>query len=203
MASMPAREDTRSFGDGLRMTRLEPWVVVLLVPAGVALGHVGAYRLAYHDHGVRHAALAGHGYFKSLAVAAALCGVGALLRAVLCERRRRTRRLSVGVLAAMQVAAFTVLEAGERVLAGQGISSALSEPAVWVGLVAQLCVAGVLAMSVRWLAPLLAGLVPSAPAWCALPSACSPLQCMAPTRRGTRPPPSPCSLRGPPSLTEA
>lgn len=201
-ASLSSREDTRSFGDA-GATRLERWVVLLLVPVGVALGHVGAYRLVYHDHAARHAALAGHGYFRSFGLAAGVCGVAALLRAVVCERHRRTRRVPVGVLAAMQVAAFTVLEIGEGVLAGQGVRGALSEPAVWVGLIVQLCVAALLAVSVRWVAPLLASLVPSAPASCVLPSACAPLRCTAPARRGTRPRPSPCTLRGPPRLTAA
>lgn len=200
---MAARKSARSVGDPWHATRLERWVVLLLVPVGVALGHAGAYRLVYQDHGARHAALAGHGYFTSFTVAAAVCGVAALLRAVVCERRGRMRRQSVGVLAATQTAAFSVLEAGERVLAGQGVSSALGEPTVWVGLIAQLCVAGLLALSVQWLAPLLAGLLPSVPALRALPSACAPLQCTAPTRRGTRPHPSPRSLRGPPALTAA
>lgn len=201
--SSSAREGTRSFGDAEGATRLERWVVVLLVPVGVALGHVGVYRLVYQDHGVRHAALTGHGYFRSFGVAASVCGIAALLRAVLCERRRRTHQVSVGVLAAMQVAAFTVLEVGEGVRAGQAVPGALSEPAVWVGLVAQLYVAVLLALSVRWMAPLLADLAPSAPALCVLPSACVPLRCTAPARRGTRPGPSPRTLRGPPRLTAA
>lgn len=202
-ASLSSREDTRSFGDAECATRLERWVVLLLVPMGVVLGHVGAYRLVYQHHGVRHAALAGHGYFRSFGVAAGVCGVAALVRAVRCERRQRTRCVPVGVLAATQVAAFIVLEVGEGVRADQAVRGALSDPAVSVGVVVQLCVAGLLAISVRWLAPLLAGLVPSAPALCVLPSACAPRWCTPPTRRGMRPRPSPCTLRGPPRLTAA
>lgn len=197
---LSARKDMRSFGDVGRATRLERWVVLLLVPAGVVLGHVAAYQLVYHDHEARHGALAGHGYFRSFAMAAAVCGLAALVRAVVGERRRRARRASVRALAAMQLAAFTALEVGERLLAGRAASNALSEPAVWVGLLAQLCAAVLLAAVVRWLGPLLAGLLPSTPALGALPSACAPPGRTATSRRGERPGLSPCTLRGPPPL---
>lgn len=198
VASRSARQSLRRLGDAWRATRLERGVVLLLVPAGVALGHVGAYQLVYRDHGVRHAALADHHYFQSFAVAAAVCGVVALLRAVGGERGRRTGRLPVGVLTVTQMAVFAALEVGERLLAGRGLPSAVSEPAVWVGLAVQVGVAGLLAAAVRWLAPLLAGLVPSAPALRALPSGFAPPRCTATSRRGGRPGLSPCTLRGPP-----
>ncbi|MDP8969384.1 MAG: hypothetical protein M3N52_02560, partial [Actinomycetota bacterium] len=70
------------------------WLPTLaLVPAGLALGHVGGYLLAYPDVEIRRAVLAGHGHFPPFALAAVVLAVAVLLGAAVAERRGR--RVSV------------------------------------------------------------------------------------------------------------
>ena len=104
--------------------------------AGVVLLHQVAYLLAHPDSVGRGAATQGHAYLAfvgevliplgmALAVWLAACRAGRLLGGA---------RMSLGVLILLQAALFLGQEVLERVAAGEGARSALSEPAVWVGL---------------------------------------------------------------------
>lgn len=197
---MPVRE--AATGRGPR-SPLRHALVLLLAPAGIAVGHVVAYLLAHHDHDARHDALAGHGYFEFFAGVAALCALGVVVRAVTWERRGQPGRLRVRLLALAQMSGFLLLEVGERAVAGVGPSAVLHEPAVWLGLGAQALVAGGLAVVVRTLVPLVAAFLSPRLVLC-LPAA-GPLrpQASVTRRASTSSPRSPRTSRGPPTVVTA
>lgn len=123
-------------------------VAALLVPFGVVASHTISYLLAHGEGADRARALGDfHGHLVPFALIGGLGVLAALLAA--CDAGYRGTRLqfTVGQLAAAQVAAFALMELGERVASGAGVDAALGEPAVWIGLILQLGIA--------WLARLL------------------------------------------------
>ena len=129
-------------------TRLATWS---LVPAGVVVGHLAAYVLAHPDALERRHALAGHDRFSLLVVPAVLCAASLLARAVVLEHRGRRLQVSWRGLAAAQAGTFVVLEVAERLAVWGSPAGTVSEPALWLGLIAQLVVAWLLSLALRWI----------------------------------------------------
>jgi uncharacterized PurR-regulated membrane protein YhhQ (DUF165 family) len=110
---------------------------------GVVLGHLLGYALTYPSSGARHAhlALTGHGFFGiALSYGAVALPVALVLTAMraLSERSGFHLRRTVVWLATAQLLAFALMELAERHFSA---ASALSDPAVLVGLALQLIVA--------------------------------------------------------------
>jgi hypothetical protein len=132
-------------------------LTLLLVPAGVALGHGVGYLT---DHG--HAAAA-HSYFPLFALTGLVIAVGVFAAAVVIERRGAAVAVDRRLLLTAQVGGFLGLEAVERAVAGLPVDAVLFERAVVVGVLAQAVVAALLALAVRTVPRLLAALVDPAP----------------------------------------
>lgn len=130
-------------------------LTALLVPFGVALGHLGGYSLPGHGSHT-----AGHGYFPAFVAGAGLLAGGGLLWAAVTGRRGRLRQAAPVLLAAGQLVLFGGLEIGERLVAGHGLAAGVHDTAVWAGLVLQLAAAGVLLAAVRAAPRLAAALFP-------------------------------------------
>lgn len=115
----------------------------MLAVAGVAVGHIVGYTLAHPDVAAREAALGGHAYLGP--VASTLIPVGVVVALWWAVRTARSLgmagRLDPRRLAAAQVGVFVVQEIGERFVAGEGLAEVVTEPGVWLGLVAQVVVA--------------------------------------------------------------
>jgi len=125
-------------------------VAALLVPLGVVASHTIAYLLAHPEAGDRARALGSvHGHLVPLALVGAASVVVAALAAGDAGYRGRRLPVTAGQLAACQVLVFAAMELGERVADGAGVSAALREPAVWIGLVVQVAVALVARSLVR------------------------------------------------------
>ena len=127
-----------------RMSRAAAWSGAMAA-SGVVLAHQLAYFLARPDPHSRAAALerTGHGDW-SLVVALAL---GLLVAAAAAQVRRSVGsgepRLPTTALrlASLQLLAFLALEAAERSLAGGDVLALAADPAVLLGIVAQIVVA--------------------------------------------------------------
>lgn len=131
--------------------------------AGVVAGHSLAYVAAIPGAAQRDSYLArtGHSYWHNAPMAALLLEVVGL--AVVAVRSFQTGlgtgmpirlsapRLAVR-LALIQVAAFTALEVGERLVSGAGVSAMFAHHLFVVGLAVQILVAGTGALVLRWLA---------------------------------------------------
>ncbi|HUH08522.1 MAG TPA: hypothetical protein VML96_12055 [Egibacteraceae bacterium] len=145
-----------------------PRLTILVVPAGVVLGHLAAYGLAHPHAAARDEALAGHGHFTQLALAAVVLGLVGAGWAAVRDRRGRPVDLNWRRLAAWQLIGFAGLEVGERVIGGLGAAAAAGEPALWIGLAAQLPSAALVAIAVRafpMLAAAVAGPIASLLPW--------------------------------------
>jgi hypothetical protein len=132
-----------------RAARADPFALAGLAAGGVAAGHALGYALAQPDPALRaaHLAATGHGSFGLLACAAgvaalvAVAGVAWRAAAGSADRAPAFRHV-----AAAQVLAFGLLEVVER---GFSPAAAARDPAVLVGLLLQVAVAGALAHLVR------------------------------------------------------
>ena len=138
------------------------WIAALAL-SGVAAGHSVAYYLAVPGGGSRQALLArtGHSYWNlavKVAVLLELAGVLALAIRHFRAGRAGTSPLQLpfgqlaGRLAAMQVAAFTALEATERLRAGAPMGEMFHNHLLPIGVAIQLVVACAGALLLRWLA---------------------------------------------------
>jgi hypothetical protein len=126
--------------------------------AGVLAGHWLTYLVSVPDARARAATLAatGHGYISlagelvtlltALSVAAVF--VGALLDAGSGPRPGRALALR---LSAMQVAAFCAMEVLERVVAGSHVGALAHGPILPVGVIANVGVAVIGAVALRWI----------------------------------------------------
>jgi hypothetical protein len=116
--------------------------------AGLVLGHLLAYALAYPGQATRRAHLAGTGHGWLDVVTLSLLAVVPAVIALTVVRSLRDG--STGTtwtrLAALQVPAFLLIEVAER---GASIDRALTDPAVLLGLALQLVVAAVAALLLR------------------------------------------------------
>jgi hypothetical protein len=117
---------------GIVLTALIAWI-------GVVLGHLAAYLLTYPNQGLRHIHLAvtGHSWL-GLATASALAAIPVVVLVAAIRSVRSDAPWVGGALAlrlaAIQIPAFALLEVLER---QWSIGQALSDPAVFVGLVLQ------------------------------------------------------------------
>jgi hypothetical protein len=125
-------------------------VPALAAVAGVVVAHAVDYVVVYPEANERAAQLhaTGHTYWSVAVVAAVAAAVVAMLVAAWWGGRRargapraRSEVTSLAWVLAWQVAAFAVMEAGERATAGLSPSALLSSRAFWFGLVLQLPVA--------------------------------------------------------------
>jgi len=145
----------------------------------------------------RRVALAGHDYFSLLVQLTLLAALTPLVRAVMLARKGEQLPVNSMCVAWLQVGAFTALEVVERLAASGTAVGLLHEPAVWVGLVAQVAVARVLCLGLRWVPRLAALWLRSAPrpvasAAVSLLQACGlgvPVASIALTPRSPRAPP--------------
>jgi hypothetical protein len=112
--------------------------LLLMVAAGIGVGHTATYALFPH-HGDSHALA--HAYPQQFASGAGIALLGLLLWSALQHARGHEPHVSARTVVLWQVGGFAALELGER-LVSSGIT--LQEPALWVGLVLQAAVALVL-----------------------------------------------------------
>lgn len=123
---------------------------LLLVPGGVAAGHVLGYGAAGLA-GATPSLTGGHGYLDVLLRLGVPFTLAVLARAFLSGTRSELPPVRYRDLAALQVAAFAAIEVGEHALAGIGPGRSLVETSFWLGVLAQLLVAGGLVALTAWL----------------------------------------------------
>jgi hypothetical protein len=113
--------------------------------AGLVLGHLLAYALAYPDTAGRRAHLAGTGHgWLDLVTLSLLAVVPAVLALTAIRALRGGHGGATWLrLSALQVPAFLLIEVLER---GSSIDQAFADPAVLLGLVVQVVVAAVTAL---------------------------------------------------------
>jgi hypothetical protein len=116
--------------------------------AGLVVGHLLAYALAYPGEAVRRSHLAGTGHGWLDVVTLSLMAVVPAVLALTAVRSLRgdSRGTTWFRLAGLQVPAFLLIEVAER---GASFDSAFTDPAVLLGLVAQVVVAAVAALLLR------------------------------------------------------
>ncbi|MGH8935286.1 MAG: hypothetical protein ACRDXD_03285 [Acidimicrobiia bacterium] len=112
------------------------------------VGHALGYLLAHPSAEQRRQALGGHAHLGPLVEVLLPLTLAAVAWLVWVEMRGRWR-LRPGSLALAQAAAFGTQELAERALAGQGAHALVHEPALWVGLAAQVLVASLVVGAVR------------------------------------------------------
>jgi hypothetical protein len=119
--------------------------------AGLVLGHLLAYALAYPDPAGRRAHLAGTGHgWLDLVTLSLLAVVPAVLALTAIRALRGGHGGATWLrLSALQVPAFLLIEVFER---GSSIDRAFTDPAVLLGLVVQVVVAAVTALLLGGLA---------------------------------------------------
>lgn len=111
-------------------------LAVGMAQVGHALGYLVAHPSAEH----RRQALGGHGHLGSLVEVLLPLTLAAVAWLVWVEMRGRWR-LRPGSLALAQMVAFGTQELAETAMAGHGLQTLAREPALWVGLAAQVLVA--------------------------------------------------------------
>ena len=119
-------------------------LTLFLVPLGVVIAHIAAYVLPHPENGTgSHHHLAG---LALVGVGAAALAVGS---AVVGAARGRHVAVSGPGLAAVQSAAYVVLELAEALASGSSLGQALSAPTLRTGIVLQLVVATLLRLLLR------------------------------------------------------
>jgi len=178
---------------GILLTAAIAWV-------GVVIGHLAAYVLTYPAQGLRHIHLdlSGHSW-AGLATASLFAALPVILFTVGVRSLRAGAGVSGGALAlrlaAIQVPAFVAIEVIER---GWSVGRAISDPAVFVGLVLQPLVAVIAA----WIIELLGRTVRAIATLLAPPAAAAPRSLPRPGLRVYPPRPwasFPSRLRAPPA----
>jgi hypothetical protein len=126
-------------------------VMALAVPFGFVAGHAAGYGFAHHDHADHAAAMAGHGYFSSLTTVAVPLLLLSLGCAVWNGRRGERFDLGIAPMAAQLVTVFGAIELVEHLADGVPMDHILADPALWIGVVAQIAVAFLLQLLLRLL----------------------------------------------------
>jgi hypothetical protein len=124
------------------------WWSLLLVPGGFVAGH----ELGYAGASLVVAAPVtggGHGYLALVVLVGVPFALAASARAFLAGLRHQLPPVGLRTLALAQVGLFLAVELGEHLAAGLGPAEALAQPAVVLGLVAQVAVAALLHVIVR------------------------------------------------------
>jgi hypothetical protein len=116
--------------------------------AGLVLGHLLAYALAYPGEAARRSHLAGTGHgWLDVVTLSLLAVVPAVLALTAIRSLSAGSRGTTWIrLAALQVPAFLLIEVAER---GASFDRALTDPAVLLGLAVQVVVAAVAALLLR------------------------------------------------------
>jgi hypothetical protein len=123
---------------------------VLLLPGGMAVGHVLGYRLAALWGAPAPAPTAGHGYLQALLLLAAPFLTIVLVRSFLGGARAGgITPIRFASLAAAQIGLYVAVELTEFAAAGIDPLAALVEPSLVIGVVAQVIVAAVLSTFAR------------------------------------------------------
>lgn len=137
------------------------WIAALAL-SGVAAGHTVAYELAVPNGGRRAALLAqtGHSYWNIAVTVAVFLELSGILALAIRHFRAGLAGTSfpqlgfahlAGRLAAMQVAAFSALEVGERLRSGIPVGEMFHNHLFPVGVILQILVACAGAVLLRWL----------------------------------------------------
>lgn len=126
---------------------LRSWSL-LLVPGGFVAGHELGYQGA-SLLGATPVAAGGHGYLATLVLVGVPFAFAAVARSLLAGLRDELPPVRWVTLAGGQVAVFSAVELAEHARAGLSPVATLTEPAVVLGLAAQLVVAGLLVLVAR------------------------------------------------------
>jgi hypothetical protein len=129
---------------GVRSLR---WWSLLLVPGGFVAGHELGYAAASLLGTTPGAA--GHGYLTVVVLVGVPFACAAAIRGFLAGLRDELPPVGWPALASAQVTLFVAVELAEHGAAGLGPAATLAQPAVLLGLVAQVGVAGLLCVVVR------------------------------------------------------
>ncbi|HEX6569460.1 MAG TPA: hypothetical protein VF015_09850 [Acidimicrobiales bacterium] len=130
------------------MIRALRWWSLLLVPGGFVAGHELGYRGA-SALGGSPAAAGGHGYLGAVLLVAAPFAFAAVARSLLAGFRDELPPVRWATLAEAQAALFATVELVEHLRAGLSPGETLAQPAVLLGMVAQLAVAAALVLVLR------------------------------------------------------
>jgi hypothetical protein len=130
------------------MRRKDGLIVAGTAWAGLVLGHLLAYAVAYPGEAARSSHLAGTGHgWLDVVTLSLLAVIPAVLALTAVRSLRGGSRGTTWVrLAALQVPAFLMIEVAER---GASFDRAFSDPAVLIGLVVQVVVAAVAPLLLR------------------------------------------------------
>lgn len=120
--------------------RSSRWWSLLLMPAGLALGHFMAYGAA-RAQGSLPSLVGGHGSVHILLLLAVPFALAMVVRVAVGARRGEPLPVRLGWLAVQQVVAYVALELVEHGAAGIGPAAALRESTVLWGIAAQLALA--------------------------------------------------------------
>jgi hypothetical protein len=130
------------------VTRTLRWWSLLLVPGGFVAGHEVGYQGA-SALGTPPVAAGGHGYLSALLLVGAPFAFAAVARSLLAGFRDELPPVRWTTLAGAQTALFLAVELAEHMRAGLSTGQTLVQPAVVLGLVAQLAVAALLVRIVQ------------------------------------------------------
>lgn len=137
-----------------RRHTVAPGATLALGLSGVLAGHMLTYGLLVPNAHARAIELArtGHGYLSSanaIGIWAAIAGLAAVFLGAVLRPNEASRAEIAWRLAAFQLAAFAAMELVERIASGAALHDLTS--LLTVGIPAQLLVAGVIALVVRFL----------------------------------------------------
>ncbi|HET6664069.1 MAG TPA: hypothetical protein VFG94_07410 [Acidimicrobiales bacterium] len=124
------------------------WWSLLLVPGGFVAGHELGYAAASLV-GAPPVPGGGHTYLTVVVLAGAPFAFAAMIRGFLAGMREQLPPVGWRTLALAQVSLFTAVELTEHRAAGLGPVETLAQPAVMLGLAAQVAVAALLHLMVR------------------------------------------------------
>lgn len=129
------------------MRRSALWALLLL-PGGLAVGHMLGYWAASAS-GSAPSLTTGHGYLGDLRTLAVPFTAAAALRVFASGTRCEALPVRLGPLATMQVLLYVAVELAEHVGAGISAATALTEPSMLFGALAQLLIASSLWLGLR------------------------------------------------------
>ena len=130
------------------MNRALRWWSLLLVPGGFVAGHELGYAGATAV-GSPPVAASGHGYLLTVLLVGAPFAFAAAARHLLAAWRDELPPVRWSTLAGAQVSLFAAVEVLEHARAGLSLPQTLTQPAVLLGLAAQLAVAAVVVAILR------------------------------------------------------
>jgi hypothetical protein len=130
------------------VSRALRWWFLLLVPVGFAAGHELAYTGAA-TLGSPAVTAGDHGYLVTLALVGAPFAFAAIARSLLAGLRDETPTVRWTTLAGAQAGLYAAVETAEHLRAGLSPVEVATQPAVLLGLAAQVAVAALVAAILR------------------------------------------------------